>query len=146
MLFELSHLLLCKVHLVRRIASKWKGVIGVLRVLLMVDVALSVLPVRELGLIAAGIRYRGIVNSNSLHVPRSRFHIEGFERGLLGCSCLHRMRVNDLGLLFPIVDVFFGEKARILNLILELPLIVGDRTFWVGVLNETVCASPPSVG
>lgn len=140
MLFKLSHLLLCKVHLVRGVPSEGKRVVGVLRVLLVIDVALSVLPVRELRLIAAGIGNRSIIDRNGFHLPLGRPHIEGLESAFLGRRGFHRMRIDDLSLLFSIVDVFLSQETRILDLILELSLVVGDGTLRVRILYETIRA------
>lgn len=124
MTLELLHLLLCEVSFVRGISLKRKRVVWVLRVALMKDIMTAVLPIRKLSLVAAHFTGRSVVLVWLLHHLLLSLDLIGLESCFLGRHHLHRVRVNDLGLLLEIEGISLSEDSCLLDLIRELFLIV----------------------
>lgn len=80
---QLPHLLLSKVLLIRRVSFEGKGVVWVLRMLLMVDILHPILPVRELSCIAACLLNRGSIKLSLTEFPLLGLNLEGLEVNLV---------------------------------------------------------------
>jgi hypothetical protein len=76
---KLLHLLIGKVGLVRRVSLEGQRVVGVLRVSLVVNIALSVLPVGELCLVVALLGGRCVILGDRLHFALVRHYLERLE-------------------------------------------------------------------
>ena len=73
---ELRHLLLSEVAFVARVTLERERVVGILRVSLMVDVVLAILPVRELNLIVAHLGCRSIIFRQRFVLTLWRLYLE----------------------------------------------------------------------
>ncbi len=137
---QLLHLLLSKVFLVSRVSLKGQWVIGILRVSLMVNIFISILPIGELCRIVAWLLCWGIVLGNWLEFTFWWQYFKWSKRGFVCCSCLHWMRVDNLSFFFEIESIFLGQNTCLPYLIWKLLLIVGDCTPWVRVAHKSIRA------
>lgn len=91
---ELFHLLLSEVSLVGGIALEWKRVIGVLGVSFVVNVALTVLPIRELSSVVALLQHWRVISGYGPKIALLGHYLKRLEGGSVGRVEVHGVRVN----------------------------------------------------
>lgn len=91
---------------------------------LMVNVTLTVLPIRVLSRVVALLRGRGVILGDWFHVTFVRNDLEGLERSAMCRIELHRVRIDDAGLLFHVEGIFLSQDASLIDFVLEFLLIV----------------------
>lgn len=124
MALELLHLLLCEVLLVGGVTLEGNRIVGVLGMPLVIDVILSVLPIRELGHVVTHLLRRCIVLGERSQLALGWQHFEGRESSLICSLSLHGVRVNDTSFLLQIEGIFFCHQTSDSHFVRELLLIV----------------------
>lgn len=141
MSLQLLHLLLCEVAFIGWITLEWQWVIRVLGVSLVIDVILSVLPIREVWLIMTHLSSWRVVLRDRLHFLLLWNYLEGFEWSFLDGVFLHEVRVYNASFFFHIEGVFFSQDASLPHLVLIFSLVVWHRAFGVRVLHKPISAA-----
>lgn len=144
MKFEFIHLFFCVVSLIRRVSFEGQWIVGILRLLFMIDVILAVLPIWKLCLVVTHPLDRGVILLDSSDVFDGRFDLESFKCWFCSCRHLHWVWVDNPGLLLKIESLMWWNNLHLRDFVLILLLIVRSRALWVGVLHKSVSAPVPA--
>lgn len=139
---NLAHLVWSKRHFVLRICSEWQRINWELWVLLMENVCLTVLPVREIHLVARcqlhGSLVEWLVKIDQISTSTL---LSVMDESLSGVH-IHFVRVNNFCFFFHVEGFFVVLGKCILSL--KFFLVGGVGLGWVGVSHETVVATHAS--
>lgn len=139
--FQLTGLALGEILFVSRTTIEWKRVVRVLRVLLMEDVILSVVPVGEGGVVGARLLDGlGRLHNFTLLGLGALSFLAGV-LGLVGRHKVHCVRIDDLGFLFQVKGLLMALDFCLGKLAVVILTVVREQRFWVGVSDETISAA-----
>ena len=138
---QLLRLPLRKIVFVCGAAIEWQRVVRVLRVLLVEDVVLAVVPIGERCVVRAGLLDGPRWLNNLIHLPRGSFALLPAELSFI-CSCeVHPMRVNNLALLFQIERLLVWLDLGLGQLAVVVLAIVREECLGVRIFDESVGAA-----
>lgn len=141
---ELSHLPLGVVLFVGRVTREWKRIVWVLRMALMEDIVLSVVPVGE----GCAVRTR-LLDWLGRFLDLFLFGGDGFAFitsvfGFVRGDEVHPVRVNDLGLFLHIEGLFVALYVGLGQLIVVVLSVIGEQSLGVRVAHEAIGAASHS--
>ena len=111
---------------VRRLSIEGKRVVGVLRALLMENIVLTVVPIRERGVVRASLLNR-FGGTHDLNIGlRSRFTLVAPEPLLVSRLEVHGVRVDDLRLLLHVKSLLVVLHLSDCKLVVVVLSIVGE--------------------
>ena len=139
--FELASLPLCKVVFVRRPSVEGKRIVRELRMLLVEDVILAVLPVGERCLVRTGLLDGLRCINDVLHFLLCLIAFLSSELGFVSGCHVHLVRVDDLGLLLEVEGLLVVFYLCCRQLAVVVLAVVGEEGLGVGVANESVRAA-----
>lgn len=139
--FELASLPLCKVVFVRRPSVEGKRIVRELRMLLVEDVILAVLPVGERCLVRTGLLDGLRCINDVLHFLLCFITFLSSELGFVSGCHVHLVRVDDLGLLLEVEGLLVVFYLCCRQLAVVVLAVVGEEGLGVGVANESVRAA-----
>ena len=140
---ELLHLLLSEVHLISWVTLERNRIVGILGMSLMIDIS-AILPIRILCHIVTHFLCWCVTLWERSQFTLGRQYLEGCESRFVCCSKLHRVRVDDSGLLFKVESIFFSQKVSLRNLIHIFLLILRHcaRGIWIAYeAIRTTCST-----
>ncbi len=137
---QFTQLLFRVSQLVGRITLKRQWINWILRTLFDKDVFLSVVPVWEASHVWTHCNNRFWCLLNSAINLVCRQSLTSNEGCSSGCLVFHAMRIYDFCFFFEIKSIFMAFNA-ILRRFIWIILFVVRKQLWIGVTNESVCAS-----
>ena len=138
---QLFRLPLCKIVFVCRASIERQRVVRVLRVLLMEDIVLAVVPVGERGAVRAGLLNRSRRLNDLIHFPRGPLALLPAELSFVCCREVHPVRVNNLAFLLQIESLFVWLDFRLSQLAVVILAIVREECLGVRIFDESIGAA-----
>lgn len=110
----------------------------------MIDILLSIEPIREFSSITWFLLARSFIFGSSLFLFPIRFDIESLIWRLISCIQIHFMWINHFMLLLNIKCIFLLYEVLFTPALLILLLIISDHIFRVGVSDKLIIATSSS--
>lgn len=104
---------------------------------LMIDVS-TILPIRVFGLVVTHLLSRGVILRQGSEFTLWGHYLKGSKSCLVSRGKLHRMRIDNSGLLLQVERVFFSEEASVINFIHVFFLVLRHRAGRIWVANKPV--------
>jgi hypothetical protein len=104
----------------------------------MVNIFLTILPIGKLSLIVTHFHSRRIIFGDCLELTFRWQNLEGSKSIFVSGTKLHRVRIDNLGLLLKVKSIFLSQNTCLPNFVGELLLIVRDCTARIRVANKAI--------
>lgn len=141
MLSQFFLLLLGEVLLVRRFSLEWQRIERILRMLLVENIIASILPIREVFLIATCSQYGSLLIICFLVFLFLWAHLEIFVCASTGCTEVHLMRVDDFRLFLEVEGLAFLGDDGLFVFPLEIFLVSTQEALRIWVSHKLIGAS-----
>ena len=138
---KLLRLPLCKIVFVCRASIEWQRVVRVLRVLLVEDVVLAIVPVGERGVVRASLLNRSRWLDNLIHLPRGSLTLLPAELGFICCREVHSVRVDNLAFFLQVERLLVWLDLSLGQLAVVVLAIVREECLGVRIFHESIGAA-----
>lgn len=143
-LFKFSHLLFCEVVLIRRWALERKRIVRILRLSFMINILMSIVPIRETRLIRTCLLCRGITLFSSFNYFCLWLNLKRFICYFICCRKFHFMRIDDFMFFFRVESLFLGYNKTLIIFWMKLLLIIGVHCLWIRIFHKSIWTSSSS--
>ena len=138
---ELCSLPLCKIVFVSWATIERQRVVRVLRVLLVEDIILAVIPIGEWSTIRTRLLDRPRWLNNLIHFTRGSFSFLSAELSFIRCGKVHSVWIDNLALLFQIESLFMRLDLSLHQFAVIILAIVREERFWIRIFNKSISAA-----
>lgn len=125
-----------------RLTFEWKWIIWVLGVSFMVNILVTIVPIRETWLIWTGFLCRSIILVLLPYLLLLRYHLKWLVRNFICCWQLHSMWIYNLMLFFWIKSFLLRyDDCLIIFASIIFLLIICNHCFWVWIFDKSIWTS-----